>query len=60
MIPRVRFGRTGSNVSRVSLGGYPFGGVNKARGWDPFSLEGRKGAALLSALKKIRGKEKRR
>lgn len=41
MIPRVRFGRTGLEVTRLALGGYPFGGVNKARGWDPFTPEGR-------------------
>jgi len=39
MIPRVRFGRTGLEVTRLGLGGYPFGGVNKARGWDPFTPE---------------------
>jgi len=42
MIPRVRFGRTNLEVTRIALGGYPFGGVNKARGWDPFAPEGRK------------------
>ena len=41
MIPRVRFGRTNLEVTRLALGGYPFGGVNKARGWDPFTAEGR-------------------
>ena len=41
MIPRVRFGRTGLEVTRLALGGFPFGGVNKACGWDPFSPEGR-------------------
>lgn len=41
MIPRVRFGRTGLEVTRLGLGGYPFGGVNKARGWDPFTPDGR-------------------
>ena len=41
MIPRVRFGRTGLKVTRLGLGGYPFGGVNKARGWDPFTSDGR-------------------
>jgi aryl-alcohol dehydrogenase-like predicted oxidoreductase len=45
MIPRVRFGRTNLEVTRLALGGYPFGGVNKARGWDPFTAEGRKTAA---------------
>lgn len=38
---KIRFGRTGLQVTRIALGGYPFGGVNKARDWDPFSLEGR-------------------
>jgi aryl-alcohol dehydrogenase-like predicted oxidoreductase len=38
-IPRVRFGRTGLEVTRLGLGGYPFGGVNRARGWDPFMPE---------------------
>lgn len=41
MIPTVRFGRTELEVTRLALGGYPFGGVNLARGWDPFSPEGR-------------------
>jgi aryl-alcohol dehydrogenase-like predicted oxidoreductase len=41
MIPTVRFGRTDLNVTRLALGGYPFGGVNRARGWDPFSPQGR-------------------
>jgi aryl-alcohol dehydrogenase-like predicted oxidoreductase len=41
MIPRVRFGKTGLEVTRIALGGYPFGGLNRARGWDPFTREGR-------------------
>jgi len=41
MIPKVRFGRTGLEVTRVALGGFPFGGVNRARDWDPFTPEGR-------------------
>jgi aryl-alcohol dehydrogenase-like predicted oxidoreductase len=41
MIPTVRFGRTNLNVTRLALGGYPFGGVNRARGWDPFGPQGR-------------------
>ena len=41
MIPRVRFGRTGLEVTRIALCCFPFGGVNKARGWDPFTPEGR-------------------
>lgn len=35
------FGTTGLKVSRIALGGYPFGGVNKANNWDPFTPEGR-------------------
>jgi aryl-alcohol dehydrogenase-like predicted oxidoreductase len=38
------FGRTGLRVSPVGLGGYPFGGVNRAAGWDPFTPEGRRTA----------------
>ncbi|HUU69051.1 MAG TPA: aldo/keto reductase, partial [Planctomycetota bacterium] len=41
MLPHVRFGRTGLVVTRIGLGGFPFGGVNRARGWDPFSSSGR-------------------
>ena len=41
MIPKVRFGRTELRVTRLALGGYPFGGVNLARRWDPFAPEGR-------------------
>ncbi|HEX3815504.1 MAG TPA: aldo/keto reductase [Mycobacteriales bacterium] len=37
-------GRTGLRVSRLVLGGYPFGGVNRARGWDPWSEDGRRTA----------------
>jgi aryl-alcohol dehydrogenase-like predicted oxidoreductase len=44
MIPKVCFGKTGLDLTRIALGGYPFGGVNKARGWDPFTPEGRKKA----------------
>jgi aryl-alcohol dehydrogenase-like predicted oxidoreductase len=38
---QITLGRTGLTVSRIALGGYPFGGVNKANGWDPWSPEGR-------------------
>jgi aryl-alcohol dehydrogenase-like predicted oxidoreductase len=38
------FGRTGLRVTPVGLGGYPFGGVNRAAGWDPFTAEGRRAA----------------
>jgi aryl-alcohol dehydrogenase-like predicted oxidoreductase len=41
MLPVVRFGKTDLMVTRLALGGYPFGGVNLARGWDPFSPVGR-------------------
>jgi aryl-alcohol dehydrogenase-like predicted oxidoreductase len=41
MLPEVRFGRTGLTVTRIALGGYPFGGINQARGWDPFTPTGR-------------------
>lgn len=44
MLPQTRFGKTNLSVTRIALGGYPFGGVNKARGWDPFSAEGRQTA----------------
>lgn len=37
-------GRTGLQVSRIVLGGYPFGGVNRAHGWDPWSPAGRREA----------------
>ena len=29
-------------VGRIGLGGFPFGGLNKARGWDPFTASGRR------------------
>lgn len=38
---QVTLGRTGLEVSRIALGGFPFGGLNRARGWDPWSPEGR-------------------
>ncbi len=44
MMPKVRFGRTGLEITRIALGGYPFGGVNRARGWDPFTPSGRAAA----------------
>lgn len=36
----VALGNTGLTVSRLVLGGYPFGGVNRANNWDPWSSEG--------------------
>jgi aryl-alcohol dehydrogenase-like predicted oxidoreductase len=44
MLPRVRLGRTNLEVTRLALGGYPFGGVNRARDWDPFTPAGRSAA----------------
>jgi aryl-alcohol dehydrogenase-like predicted oxidoreductase len=44
MLPTITFGRTGLTVSRIALGGFPFGGVNRARGWDPFTPDGRREA----------------
>lgn len=41
MIPTARFGRTGLTVTRLGMGGFPFGGVNEAAGWNPFTPEGR-------------------
>lgn len=38
------FGRTGLRVSPIGLGGFPFGGVNRAAGWDPFTPDGRRTA----------------
>ena len=38
------FGSTGLRVTPIALGGYPFGGVNRAAGWDPFGEEGRRTA----------------
>lgn len=40
----IKLGRTGLSVSRLALGGYPFGGVNRARQWDPWSPAGRETA----------------
>lgn len=37
-------GSTGLRVSRIAVGGYVFAGINKARGWDPYSTEGRRTA----------------
>jgi aryl-alcohol dehydrogenase-like predicted oxidoreductase len=37
----LRFGRTGLSVSRIALGGYPFGGIHRSAGWNPFTPEGR-------------------
>jgi aryl-alcohol dehydrogenase-like predicted oxidoreductase len=44
MLPLVRFGRTELQVTRLALGGFPFGGVNRARQWDPYTPDGRQDA----------------
>lgn len=41
MLPQVRLGKTELSVTRLGMGGFPFGGVNRAAGWDPFTSEGR-------------------
>lgn len=33
MLPQTRFSKTNLTVTRIALGGYPFGGVKKARDW---------------------------
>ncbi|HYW86556.1 MAG TPA: aldo/keto reductase [Chloroflexota bacterium] len=38
------FGRTGLDVPPIGLGGFPFGGVHRTKGWDPFSADGRRTA----------------
>lgn len=42
MIPTARFGRTNLSVTRLGMGGFPFGGINEAAGWNPFTPEGRR------------------
>jgi aryl-alcohol dehydrogenase-like predicted oxidoreductase len=49
MLPTVRFGKTDLNVTRLGLGGFPFGGVNEAAGWNPFLPEGR--ATAISTIR---------
>jgi aryl-alcohol dehydrogenase-like predicted oxidoreductase len=44
LIRKTRFGKTNLSVTRIALGGYPFGGVNRAREWDPFAPAGRQTA----------------
>lgn len=41
---KVALGRTGVEVTPIGFGGYPFAGVNRARGWDPYTPEGRRTA----------------
>lgn len=41
---QVELGQTGLQVSRLGLGGFPFAGIDRARGWDPYSEDGRRGA----------------
>lgn len=40
-VQKVALGNTGLMVSRLVLGGYPFGGVNHANDWDPWSTKGK-------------------
>ena len=40
-LPAAIFGRTGLSVTRLGMGGFPFGGVNESAGWNPFTAEGR-------------------
>jgi len=47
MIPRVRFGRTELQVTRIGLGGFPFGFPHKAHGWDPLTPEGQTAAIAV-------------
>lgn len=48
------FGRTGLEVPPIGLGGFPFGGVNRAAGWDPFTEEGKRSsiATIRRALER--------
>jgi len=48
LMETVRFGNTGLIVSRLGLGGYPFGGVNKVHNWDPFTPAG--GAVAIATI----------
>ena len=41
---KVVLGRTGLEVTRIALGGYPFAGINRAKNWDPYTPEGKKEA----------------
>ena len=41
---KIRFGKTGMEVTRLALGGYPFAGVNRACGWDPYTPDGEREA----------------
>src|SRR5918911_4979318 len=40
----VDLGSTGLRVSRLGLGGFPFGGRHLAAGWDPWTPAGRRDA----------------
>jgi aryl-alcohol dehydrogenase-like predicted oxidoreductase len=41
---KIQFGNTDMKVFKIALGGYPFSGINRARGWDPYSADGRREA----------------
>ncbi|MCW3099034.1 MAG: aldo/keto reductase [Chthonomonadaceae bacterium] len=49
MLLTARFGKTDLKVTRLGLGGFPFGGVNEAAGWNPFTPEGR--ATAISTIR---------
>ena len=49
MLPTKRFGKTNLEVTRLGLGGFPFGGINEAAGWNPFTPEGR--ATAVSTIR---------
>ena len=46
----VQLGRTGLRVSRLGLGGFPFGGRQLSAGWDPWTHDGR--LAAISTLRR--------
>jgi aryl-alcohol dehydrogenase-like predicted oxidoreductase len=41
---KVKFGSTDMTVFPIALGGYPFAGIHRAQGWDPYTPEGQKEA----------------
>lgn len=41
---KVTLGRTGLQVTPIGFGGYPLAGVNRSRGWDPYTAEGKQTA----------------
>ncbi len=41
---KLRFGSTDMTVFPIALGGYPFSGIHRAQGWDPYTQDGKKEA----------------